>query len=57
MLLQLKLILNDLNLDHAIIIVHGFDDLSCNDHKMVMVYKVSSCLNGGDGVFNCAKSC
>ena len=33
--MTLKLILNDVNVDHTIIIVNGFDDLSCNDHKIM----------------------
>ena len=36
-------------MDYTIIIVNGFDDLLCNDHKMVMGYEISSCSYGGDG--------
>ena len=38
-------------MDHTIIIVNGFDDLSCNERKMVMEYEVSPWLHGHDGVW------
>jgi len=47
---QKKYQIYDVNMDHTIIVVNGFDDLLCNDHKMVTGYEVSSWSNGGDRV-------